>query len=876
MSLFCKIEDLENESDVEQKLIFPMLTAKEPIGLGYSESDFKTKIDIRKIKIGKGKEEKLYFPDYIIIINGIPTLLIEAKSPSENLDEAVREAMLYTTEINGQYESGFNPCSKIIVTNGREIWCNMNDEKEPKIKLDFKDINNASEKYDNFLKFASKKDNLIIWKEKIKKIRGNREYRRPTNLLGGKSAREEEYSNNRFGEELIFQYSDLFNPNNYEDRKEIAEKAYIESTSITSHKKFIGKIIRASKPSSLVNSREISDIKKPKEIFSRLKKHNECKGKIMLLIGNVGAGKSTFNVHLKEVALPADLKEEIVWLSLDLNNAPSSKDEIYHWIKLVIIKEIKNIYNEIDFDDIDFIKKIHNSEISKLTKKLEGLSSDKKYIETEIAKKVLELDSDIDSNIKAYINFFCNDKNKLLIITLDNCDKRGKETQLLMFEVSSWVKTEYNCLVFLPMRDVTYDHHRKEPPLDTVGKDLIFRIEPPDLDEVLYRRIKYIIGGNTTALYFNLKNGMKITFAEKDQEMFFKSMLHSLFNNNFFSKMVSGLAGRDIRKGIEIFLDFCKSGYITEEYYTKIVQSDGSYDLPPHLIMRVLIRGNRKYYIDDNSNIKNIFKCYPEDEMPDPYLRISILQWLNNNFSKKGPNNTRGYHKISTLLSALKTFGHEEGRIEEEIKKLVNARLITAESLIVNDENEVILEQIDEDELISIAPAGIIHLALLDNIEYLSSCAEDVWYGDDAVASRIQERMVKMSGILLATLENSKELINYLEKYKDIFDFHPEIYLKDDVSNPLVDLEICRKQINKIDEKISVKNKDYQPGEKINGQVRKIIKNGCIIDIPQAFGVAFAVELGDIKEGAKVEVEIVKFDNIRCEYLLKLVKEYEE
>ena len=91
---------LLSESDVEQKFIIDLLTTEIPDGLGFKTSDFKTKIDIRKIAIDKGTKKKLYFPDYAVVIDGLPLMIIEAKTPGEDLSEAIREARLYATEIN--------------------------------------------------------------------------------------------------------------------------------------------------------------------------------------------------------------------------------------------------------------------------------------------------------------------------------------------------------------------------------------------------------------------------------------------------------------------------------------------------------------------------------------------------------------------------------------------------------------------------------------------------------------------------------------------------------------------------------------------------------------------------------------------------------
>ena len=86
-AVFCNLEDLKNESDVELKLIMPILSRAEPEGCGYSPAEIYTKANIRYLAIEKGKAEKIYRPDYIMVISGLPMLVIEAKHPDESLEE---------------------------------------------------------------------------------------------------------------------------------------------------------------------------------------------------------------------------------------------------------------------------------------------------------------------------------------------------------------------------------------------------------------------------------------------------------------------------------------------------------------------------------------------------------------------------------------------------------------------------------------------------------------------------------------------------------------------------------------------------------------------------------------------------------------------
>lgn len=43
MALYCELENIITESDVEQKFIYPFLKAETPIGLGLKDSEILTK-----------------------------------------------------------------------------------------------------------------------------------------------------------------------------------------------------------------------------------------------------------------------------------------------------------------------------------------------------------------------------------------------------------------------------------------------------------------------------------------------------------------------------------------------------------------------------------------------------------------------------------------------------------------------------------------------------------------------------------------------------------------------------------------------------------------------------------------------------------------
>ena len=765
MSLFCAIDDLGNESDVEQKVILPLLKNSPPTGFGYQVAEIKTKPDIRKFEIGKGNsEKKLYFPDYIIVLSGLPVLIVEVKSPEEDIVIARREARLYATELNSLFPAFKNPCRYTLVSNGKTTTVQSWDADEPLLSfsLDQADASNI-----NFGKMVDLLQRKVLqeFANTELKLLHQKQFFRPLNMVGGQSARNEEIAPNTFGTSLAFRFKHIFNPMAREDRAFIVHNAYIPSLRRDRYINQIDRIIRAVAPPSISNAQLIENTSEPSEVVSKFETPKQLEHQILLLIGAVGAGKSTFVDYVKEVALPEGLKKNTAWIHVDLNTAPLSKDAIYSWVADQIRVRIPAVLSDIDFESIEILQKLYAPEIQKLKKgALALLDSTSVEYRTRIADEIIRLQNDCLKTVQAMERYVCTERGKLLVVVLDNCDKRGRDEQLLMFQVAQWLQSSLRCLIVLPLRDITYDNHRNEPPLDTALKDLVFRIEPPNFQRVLHARVQLALkemqkDEKSQLLSYTLSNGIKVEYPSSQLGIFLASIMRSIYEHDaFIRRMVTGIAGRDIRLAIEIFLEFCTSGHIDEGEILKITTMKGQHALPHFMVANILFRMNKRFYDGNISYVKNLFQCDPADPKPEHFTRFKILYWLRSKMQERGPNGVNGYHKTETLLEALTANGIDSNRAMEEILYLVKAKCIIPE--------HQLFDRIAVDDLISISPAGYVHLDLTGDVNYLAACAEDLWYSEEWVAKAIQERIGNKHGHFTrwTTLQNAGEITVYLQK----------------------------------------------------------------------------------------------------------------
>jgi type I site-specific restriction endonuclease len=112
--------NFRTESDVEQKLLMPLLSGEAYLAI--PQALIRTKDYLAPTKLDKSAGKNAgYFPDYSVWRYGFAVMIVEAKAPGVPVEEGYREASLYARHLNQNYPTGLNPCRFIISCNGADL-----------------------------------------------------------------------------------------------------------------------------------------------------------------------------------------------------------------------------------------------------------------------------------------------------------------------------------------------------------------------------------------------------------------------------------------------------------------------------------------------------------------------------------------------------------------------------------------------------------------------------------------------------------------------------------------------------------------------------------------------------------------------------------
>jgi hypothetical protein len=876
MSPLCKLEDLTNESDVEQKLLFPLLTASSPEGLDYAAEEVKTKNSLRTLVLDKGKSKKVYRPDYAVLQQGLPVLVGEAKHPTEDASEGFREARLYATEFNSLFPSDINPCQYVFASNGHHLLYGRWDCEEPTATIAFNDLVPTNPEFADMLA-ALRKTALSIAANAIRRtLNLTGELIRPINLVGGVSFRNEEVGYNQFGAQLSVDFVHLFNPQTRSQRLHIARNAYISSKRREHYTDEIDRVVKNALPRKKAGTQLIEDTDNPAELLHLFGRGKELQSKILLLIGSVGAGKSTFVDYFRATKLPELLRDSTLWVTVDFKINPPTPAQFESWVIERIIAELQDSEPEVDFDDWETQQKIFGIEIRNIKKGAISLLKGNTALYNE---KLYEEFSRITSNRQkvatSLARYLTAERGKLLVLVFDNADKGDQEQQLQAFQVVQWIQSWLPCVVFLPIRDVTYETYKLKPPLDTIIKEFIFRIEPPQFTKVLKSRVMLALKelertSPKAKLSYTLDNGMAVVYPATEIGIYLAAIYRSLYDHDqILRRMLVGLAGRNIRLAMEIFLDFCKSGHIGTKELLKIRITKGNYSLPYKVITRVLLRLSRRFYDSDYAHIKNLFQADPKEHAPNHFVRYGILEWLRLSKNNHGPSGARGFHLASSVASVLVGLGISVERVMAELLYLVKAGCIYTERQRT--------DEVSLNELVILAPAGYATLGLVARLDYLAACSEDTWIQNEGLAKRIASR-IGAGGLAghynrLTTRLNAQQFALYLT---DIAKTNcvPSLILDETIT-----LDIGS-DIQRLNERVKQyvteeENSDwwhqftskYTVGDECAGTVDGMAEFGVFVRFDEGpIGLIHSSHLtpglsvSDFNKGDKVQVEILRID----------------
>jgi len=463
----------------------------------------------------------------------------------------------------------------------------------------------------------------------------------------------------------------------------------------------------------------------------------------ILLAGRIGAGKSTF-IH-RFVRSQATAKNTVC-VVIDLINRAARQGEQTETevqaISELILNDLFGRFRE-KFDPFDpsVLRACFRQQVEQFKARhpelLRRREEDYLLAEEEYLNRLCE---DKFKHLAGYAQFLRNKKYKLWI-ALDNIDQGTYSYQEFVYAFAHQLSSESKAVTLITLREDTFLEAVEAGFLNVRSSDLVFRLNPPELRQVIAKRRRYVD---------HLVEHGRVPRALSLSKTFVRALswhLKVLFlgQDDRLRRYVSALSLGNLRDSLQLIEDYYTSSHslfhgLYQQYaedYEEGLPDDDWVDLASehaHFIQALMLR-NGWTYDEKESRIYNLFAVGTE-EQSSHFIALAILAYLSR--ERVSPKNTV---QVRQLCQELLFFGYPRHHVESVARRMLGDSLLFSPRVSVGMSRRKELPELTSEAKVGISAKGYYFLTqLAGDAYYQVRAAEDtIWYDEERASAFIRE-----------------------------------------------------------------------------------------------------------------------------------------
>jgi GTPase SAR1 family protein len=521
------------------------------------------------------------------------------------------------------------------------------------------------------------------------------------------------------------------------DQKSRLKELYVRSTAL---EKVLHAVERklslhlsktVSTAAAVVESADTHHIKK--ELKKKIDSHLSIppRGEVVLLLGRVGSGKTTFINHFLRIDLEK-LFEHHVLVLFDFRNLQSG-NSVHNFFYQTLQQALSKDPHFVGLSSKQ-LRQIYAPEIRELSVGPLAVieKQNKKLYEEKISEMLLQKFSNIETHYSRVIRFLADKLRIRCVFVFDNADQLDFELQQQIFAFAYSVTNACHAFSLVPMWEETFLRSKGEKGTLATYRPVAYTVPPTSVVEIINRRLEYIIadikkGGMSRNL---LGNPAKAIVVEQFLRVVSNSIFHQGRRVRFF---LESIAMGNLRRAMELFSLFLTSGHTDAMKIVNTFNASDSYLVPLHEFIKSIGLGDNKYYQSDLSQVLSLY-AISDESRPSHFTKVRLLEYLyyhRNRSSQVG----LGFIRKEIVRQEFGRIGTSEVDLAESLK------ILSQSVLIEND----FYDSRKEGNSYRITPAGRYYVRYLAvRFAYLDLVLQDTPIADkqvvEAIASLIKSR----------------------------------------------------------------------------------------------------------------------------------------
>jgi len=667
-----------NEAKTRLLLIDSILEA-----LGWSRDDFNPEEPAKNVG----------FMDYLISVDGIPQFIVEAKRVGETFghpNTGLRKTDYQLSFIRGAFGPAVSDVinqaesyciqtgvAHAVVTNGAEWFLFQaipyrNHSIENLRCIYFGNLLSETSSFDFFWELLAKPRVLSgSLEEHFWQLNAmSAEFcSTPKNVLPEISWTHSNDCENH----LLDFYDRFFDEITDPARRQMLEHCFVTNARLDQYQGDLRRVLQDSAPSFIPNARSITPDDEEELFFPD---SGDQKGRVVLVTGSVGCGKSTLVTRVLTNQNPRKRNlRKFKYLIVNLiDEFDGNSDIITNYLWQEVDKQWRKVNKE--SYEYETLRRVFARELDNLRRgpKARVFEQDIKLLTLEEGNLLEHLSSSPEDFLTKSWRYYCRHSGKGVVVFLDNVDRASENYQRLVYAFAHKLANKTGATVIITMREVTYFRGQQFGFLDVRSDDIVYHLQSPDLIQILSKRIQYVEfqmgfvtkpGPGDLLPDHRLRKWRKApdwfqfqTAAQKYLEVLKATFLKSPKDANQLISLLAALAWHDVRyflgilRSLHLMLGSDSETWSLSEIVAALMIPSGFTQNQPTLATLYI-----PSYID--------YPCY--------FLKSRILLMLR--YGRQGREMKRGTG-LKLLFSFTRMYRYPERWTRRAIQEMVRERLL--------------------------------------------------------------------------------------------------------------------------------------------------------------------------------------------------------
>lgn len=423
-------------------------------------------------------------------------------------------------------------------------------------------------------------------------------------------------------------FNEFFSTMSGENDPEMLAKCFVETRESKQADATLDKITR-----TLTNQIRVVDGSQGNALARRIEVAVESRrGEFVLIIGNKGAGKSTFIDRFFRLVLDHQLRQQCLVARIDLADSTGDLNSVNGWIVTQLRTALEQELFETHGPSYEELQGVFWKEYERRRKgEYKFLyKKDRDQFKIDFGKYVDELIKHNPSEyVIALLKHAVSARKLLPCLIFDNTDHFPQQYQEKVFQVAQSFFRHVLSFVICPITDRTIWQLSKQGPLQSYVTTQ-FYLPVPSTKDVLSKRIDFIKekldqGQTQSGDYFS-QRGIRLklsniqAFAFCVEEIFIKT--------EYLGRVVGWLSNHDIRRGLQIAHRIITSPILSIDDLVKLYLTGERTSIEERKIRQALVLGNYNGFVQADSNfVLNLFQV-ANTSITTPLAKLSILRLL--------------------------------------------------------------------------------------------------------------------------------------------------------------------------------------------------------------------------------------------------------